>query len=190
MRNVDGSGSGVAAKVNADNKLATTAVAVSPQFHASASDGQAFQVVSGIRATVAATPYGILAIRNDGQLNLVLTYIRVGIDQVEVAQAELGLFMGGVWVAGTDTEPPVNLNGRFSLEADVTAHYNAIPTGSKNIDRRWMRGPDEAVWRKEGAIILPTNSMFSIQVTPVTNAVNAHARISFILLSDDELESC
>jgi hypothetical protein len=183
----DGTGDGVQAQVNKEHKLATTAVTASPQQHASGAFGRAYQVVSGIRSMTGA--YGLLALRNDGSENLVITYIRVGIDQVEVAQAQIDMSLGGTWVDGTATDMPVNLNTRFAIEAGITSHYNAAPTDPNVIDTAWVRGPGEQVWRKEGSIILPTNGIVSIKVTPVTAAVNGHARISFIMLTDEQLES-
>lgn len=181
----DGKGRGKSAAVSEEHRLATNAVTTSPQQHASGAHGKAFQVVSGIRAVTGA--YGILALKNEGVDNIVVTYIRVGIDKVETAQALVQLYMGGVWVAGTTTDAPVNLNGRYAIEAGITSHYNAIPTGSLNIDTRWVRGPSEVTYNKEGSIVLPTNGIFSIKVTPETASVNVHARISFIVLSEDEL---
>jgi hypothetical protein len=183
----DGTGKGVQAAVNREFKLATTSVIASPQQHASGL-GRAYQVVSGVQSMTGA--YGILALRNDSTDNMVITYIRAGIDQVETAQALVELYLGGTWAAGTATADPVNLNTRFAIEAGITSHYNSIPTGSPSaIDAVWLRGPDEQVWRKEGSIILPTNGIVSIKITPTTASVNGHGRISFIMLTDEQLES-
>ena len=186
MQIEDGKGKGVYASVSHENKLATTSVFASPQQHASGAYGRAFQVTSGIRTVTGA--YGLLALQNNSPNNMVFTYVRVGVDKVETAQALIELALGGIWVAGTATDAPVNLNGRYATDAGVLSHYNAVPTTPNTIDRRWLAGPGEVTYNKEGSIILPTNGIFAIKVTPETAAVNCHARVSFIMLTNDELE--
>jgi hypothetical protein len=186
MQIEDGKGTGFQAQVSKEHKLATSAVVAAPQLHASAAYGRAYQVMSGVRAVTGA--YGLLALRNNSTFNLIVTYIRVALDDTETAQAQIELALGGTWVAGTAVTP-VNLNSRFSIEADVDAHYNALPTSANTIDTRWARGPDEVVYRKEGSIILTNNNLISVKVTPETAAVNFNARISFIMLTDEELGS-
>jgi hypothetical protein len=182
----DGTGSGSSAKVSVENKLSIAGVTVSAQMHASARHGRAYQVMSGIRTITGA--YGILAIRNESADNLVITYIRMAVDKTETAQCLTQIFLGGNWVAGTAVEPVI-LNSKFNLNAGITAHYNAIPTGSpQGIDTRWIRGPDEIVYNKEGSIILGTNDLMSIKMTPETASVSVNARVSFLMLTDDELE--
>lgn len=185
----DGKGSGVLAQVSKENKLAITGIAASPQLHASAAYGRAYQVITPIINIATAGAYGLLAVQNQSDKNMVITYMRVGVDDNETAQALFELYMGGSWVGGGTQVFPVNLNGRFSLDSGIIAHYNSIPTSASAIDRRWMKGPNENTWNKEGSIILPTNNVFSMKVTTETNGANVYGRISFIMLTDEELES-
>ena len=189
MQIEDGTGTSYKAKVNLQNKLATISIAGSPQLHVSAADGQAYQVSSGIQTVASAGVYGILALRNDSSDNLLITYMCTAINDTEAGETQVETYLGGTWVAGTATENPVNLNGRFNLDAEVTAHYNSIPTSGELIDARWLAGPDEVGYNKEGSIILPTNGIISIKLTTETDNVKVHSRISFLLMSDDDLAS-
>lgn len=187
MRIEDGSGSGYSAKVSSEKKLAVSAVSIPIQMHISAVKGQAFQVSSEIQAITG--EYGILALQNNTTLNMVITYIRIGCDKTEVAQMLIEQFLGGNWVDGTALTP-TNLNRRFSLESGIKAHTNSIPEGLPfNIDVAWIKGPDERNYNKQGSIILPTNAIYSIRVTPETASVPVHARVSFLMLSDEQLSS-
>lgn len=175
----DGTGRGHIAGVTADNQLYVQSESQSVQHHASVNHGGSYQIVSGERVVNPAAAYGILAIRNDGTEPFAITYIRVGYNSVEVAQVKLELNLGGTWVAGSATASPVQLNQSFSTPLDFTTHYNAIPTGSSNIDTKWMgAGPQENTWNKEGTIIVTTGKIFSIKVTPTTAGATFHARIS------------
>jgi hypothetical protein len=188
MRIDDGTGKGPSAKVTKENKLTTTAVTISPQMHMSAAHGLAYQVLSGVQTITGAN--GILAIQNDGPKNIAITYMRIACDKTETAQMLSEIFIGGDWAGGGTAVTPVSLNKRFNLDPGVTALTNSIPTGSPElIDTRWLKGPDEVVYNKEGSIILPTSGILSIKVTPETASVKINARVSFVVFDDEELQS-
>jgi hypothetical protein len=185
---VDGTGGGWEAKVTSENKLAAIAVTVPPQMHLSARHQQAFQVLSGVQSITGAN--GLLAIRNDSAKRLVVTYIRVACDDTETAQALVEIYLGGTWTGGGTALTPVNLNLTSAAQAGVTAETNSLPGGTPSlIDARWLRGPGEVTYNKEGSIILGTNNVFSIKVTPETAAVGFNARLSFLMIDEAELVS-
>lgn len=188
MQITDGTGRSYQAQVTSENRLATTGVSYPPQMHASIVTGEAYQAVSGVRNIASLGVYGILALRNDSLTKkMIVTYIRAGVDRVEALQAKCEIYLGGTWVAGTAAPTPPNLNTASALSADVTAHYNAVPTSSNLIDAKWIKGPDECVWNKEGSIIIPTSGIISLKITTETNAVNAHGRISFYYVDAAEV---
>lgn len=182
----DGTGRGYSARVTASNKLSTVGIHYPIQTHASLRDQRAFQAVSGVQSVTGA--YGILALRNNGVTDVVVTYIRVGVDVVETSQALVEVLMGGVWVDGTAAPGPHNVNAGSTISAEVTSHYNTIPTTPNVIDNVWIAGPGEQVWKKEGSIVLPTSHHMALRVTPATAAVNVHARISFVTVDAADLE--
>lgn len=188
MQIEDGKGTGYKASVNKNNQLQVAATIASQQLQASARFGQAYQAASGVRNVASAGAYGILALRNDSELNMIITYIRMGVDKTETAQAKCEVLFGGTWVAGTAADDPVNLRSDSSKEPGVTAHYNSTPTGSpKVIDVHWVKGPGEVTYNKEGSIIIKKNGILSLRMTTETDAANIHGRISFIMLTDEQL---
>lgn len=189
MQITDGTGRSYQAQVTSENRLATTGVAYAPQMHASIVKGEAYQAISGVRNIASLGVYGILALRNDSLTKkMIVTYVRASVDRVEASQAKVEIYLGGTWVAGTAAPTPVNLNTSSAMTASVTAHYNAVPTGSSSsIDAKWIKGPDECTWNKEGSIIIPTSGIISLKITTETNAVNAHGRISFYYVDAAEV---
>jgi hypothetical protein len=178
----DGKGKGVQASVSREQRLRTEALTHSPQMHMSFVYQKAFQIVSGVQNIATAGAYGLLAVRNEGEEDIAITYIRIGVDKVETAQCLCEVLLNGDW-ADTGSDAGIyNMNGGSSLLPDITARYNNVPTGTPfTIDSRWVRGPDEVIYSKEGSIILPTGAHIALRVTTETDAVNVHGRISMFV---------
>jgi hypothetical protein len=183
----DGTGKGYSAKVISDGKIATVSEIYSMQAHASMAHERAYQVNSGERTVTSAGAYGILALRNDASSDYcIVTYIRMGLNQVETAEAKFETFLGGTWSAGTAVTP-VNMHIGSPNSPSVTAHYNSIPTGATMSDMCYLRGPNEKSYNKEGAMNIPPGEILSIKVTTTTDATKVYARISFVCLTETDL---
>jgi hypothetical protein len=184
---ITGADHGDSLKITNERRALTSSLVISQQLHAAAHHQRSFQVISGIRNISSAGAYGILSLKNnDSDRSLIVTYIRMGVDKIETAQALCEIYVGGDWVAGTAVTP-INLNMASNINASVTAHYNSVPTSSSLIDSRYLKGPDEVVYNKEGSIIVPTDEIISLKITTETAAVNAYGRLSFIMIENDEL---
>jgi hypothetical protein len=178
----DGKGTGSRLAVSAENRARTESVTHSPQMHASFVYQKAYQAISGVQTVSSPDAYGILALTNTGAEDIAVTYIRMGVDKAEVSQVKAEVLLGGVWAAGTAASI-VNMNTVSSLQPEVTAHYNSIPTGSPSvIDVRWATGPAEMTYNKEGAIIIPTGGIIALRMTTETASVSIHGRISFFVI--------
>jgi hypothetical protein len=184
----DGKGRGKKAGVNDNHHLLCASVVTSQQLRTSAVDGQAYQAVTGVQTIASAGAYGLLALKNDSSYNLIITYMRFCIDKVESGQSQLEISLGGTWVAGTALDAPVNLSTLSSKSADVTVHTDAIPTGSNLIDLKWLTANQEQAYNKEGSVILQNSGIIGVKLTTETDAVKAHGRISFLLLTNEQLQ--
>jgi hypothetical protein len=184
----DGGGSAKRAFVNEDKRLATEAVILSPQCFASLKRGHAFQAVSGVQTVATAGAYGLLALRNNSSDIIAITYIRIGVNRVEVLEAQAEITLGGTWVDGTAASL-YNTDQKNTDSPNATVHYNSLPTGSNSIDVQWGSGPTEMTYNKEGAIILKRSAILALKVTTATDNTKLHGRISFFVLPLDVYNS-
>lgn len=189
MRILDGTGGGYQAKVTNDNKLSVHAESFSIQAHASIAHKRAFQVHSGEITVSPAGTEGLLQLRNDNtDKTVVITYIRIGCDETETASAKVEITSGGTWVNGSAVTP-VNMNFTSSRTSGVTVHKSAVTTGSTLIDMRYISGPGEVTYNKEGAVVLPPGAILNIKITTQQDNVNVYGRCSFIILTDEDVEA-
>lgn len=182
----DGSGKGYSAKIMSDGKLAALAETYTMQAHASLAHAEAFQAFSGERTVSPAGTYGIIAVRNDSEDYMIITYVRMGLNQVETAEAKFETCVGGAWVAGTAVAP-VNMHIGHPRAPEVTVHYNSEPTSVTVSDICYLRGPDEMRYNKEGSVVIPPGKIFSIRVTTTTDSVKVYARVSFVRMTAEEI---
>jgi hypothetical protein len=187
MHNVFADGAtGQSPLVNFERRETVSALRIPVQLYAAYKYKKAFQAYSGVRTITTAGAYGILALRNDSDADvMVITYIRINIDKTETAQALGEIYLGGTWSAGTAVTPK-NLNDGSTNAPGATAHYNSVP-GGNDIDGSWKKGPAEWVYNKEGSIILNNSGIISLKLTTETDAVKATGRISFIKIPAEKL---
>ena len=185
----DGRGTGNAAKVQSDGKLAVLSETFPMQARSSLVEHGAYQVYSGIQTVVTAGQYGILALGNTSTTggHLIVTYIRCGVNRIETQEMLIEIKSDGTWVDGTPLTPHNMYIGSSVLPAS-RAHTNATPIGSTTFDARYLQGPNCAKWSKEGSLIIPPGETLSVSVTTSTDNASVYARISYIELSAQGLE--
>jgi len=177
-----GGGNSDRAEVSVEGRLRTESVRLTPQFYASIKYGNAFQVNSGVQTVSSAGAYGLLALRNDGNDFLAITYIRIGVNKTEANETQAEILLGGTWSDGSAANL-YNMDQKNSDVPAVTYHYNTLMSGANSIDVQWGTGPAEMVYNKEGSIILKPNAIISLKVTTGTDSVKVHGRISFYVIS-------
>lgn len=182
IRIEDGTGHGYCVEITEEYQMRVLSEHRSAQSHASIIRSAAWQCVSGVQTVTSAGAYGIISIKNTGVNHYAITYIRIGIDAAEIAQAKIELLVGGTWVAGSEATS-INMNTGSTLEPGLVVHYNSIPSSPLVADVVWVGpGPVEHKYNKEGSIILSPGKIISLRVTTETDNVKIHARVSLFQL--------
>jgi hypothetical protein len=185
MRIEDGKGRGYFAEVDENHHVLVKAFTASAQSRASQEDGSAYQVLSGA-VDIATSAQEILLLKNTSETkNVIITYIRVETIGAAAATetAFLTVNLGGVYTSGGDAVTPVNVNTGSSSVADVVAYSGTtaiVASGYSEIDR-YYEANNQITYNKEGAVVLDTNGVLSINhIGSDTNGA-IHARISFYM---------
>ena len=182
----DGTGGGYSAKVTKGGKLRVLADNQTIQSFESLVNEAAFQAFSGEITVSTAGEYGVLALRNDSTETAIFTYIRMGVDSTETAEAKFETIMGGTWNAGTAASI-INMNVGSNNTSGMTAHYNSIPTSGDVTDLCYLKGPNEMRYSKEGSVVLRPGEIIAVKVTTSTNGAKVYARMSFVMIASETI---
>ena len=187
----DGTGSGMSAKVNSDNRLYTYAKAASIQHVISEMNQDAYQVI-GLANLTAGTVIVMHLTNNDSAKNAVVTYIRHQVINAAGGTAfpnednYFSVSLGRTYASGGDAATPVNVFSGSGNTPKVTV-YQSDPTlaGTANEIDRWYTKADGDMntFNKEGALIIPPNKTLEISYVGDHTSGLLYARLSFVMES-------
>ena len=83
MQIEDGKGNGRFASVNVEGRLATQAVNQGTKQHNSLIYSNSYHIYSGERSLTSGVEYGLIAIRNDGSLPLLVNHVTMSVNHEE-----------------------------------------------------------------------------------------------------------
>lgn len=178
---------GLVAGVTKENQLEVESESHELQFHISARNSQAYQVIS-VDTGITAKTQTVLHMKNtDSTRNCVLTFIRMQAITNTASKPVVGeYFEMGVnrtVASGGTTTTPVNINVASGNTASVTCTgIDPSMTGTfAAIDRWYNEGNDEHIHDKKGSVILGLNDTFEIRLLSAGTG-EAYARVSFLMI--------
>lgn len=168
MKIEDGGGKGSFAKVNAKQRLDTTAATLNQRALVSIVDGQTFTWTTSFSA---ATGNEVIYIKNDSKIKLLI------IDKVTVNSVNAGLFelYTATGTAGGTSITGVNTNLTSSVVADATAYGEAAVTGltlGDRIDLARTAANGRANMELQDILILGLNDAIAVEYTGSTGLVD------------------
>lgn len=185
----DGKGTGIQARVDANNRLHTASRISSLQHSVSEQDQEAYQIIG--TATAAAGTVVLLHITNNSTTrNMVFSYARLqnitlaGGTAIPNAANYFSIRLGRKYTSGGAAATAVNVYGGSSNEANITA-YQTNPTLSGTaleIDRWYpTKDGDTEKYSKEGSIIIPAGQTIEIAYVGDHTSGTLYSRASFYM---------
>jgi len=191
----DGTGKGYAAKVDINNRLYVDSRSHTLQHDISHRHQRAFQVRG--EATPVSGSATVLHINNGNTTQaLVITYLRLqavgltGGTAVPDTGNYFDVNFGRTYTSGGSSVTPINAyQGSAKTATDVTA-YDSAPTvgGTALVLDRWYVSADGAMetFIKGGSVVVGPGQNMDITYTGDHTAGIVQARVSFLMLNEDE----